>query len=532
MPTTEFQPAYVFVDDSDDGFEYGGGKEDWLYVTQTTSLFAPETRPPWYDTLHVQLTPNSEAFMAYDFNGTFVSAHLATVLAEGAMEPPNTPIRNCTLDGKLLELVTKHYSGPNPESGALATCFPGKDSGLGAGSHRLEVFSSGSPGWGFDGLFYIPLNIEEVKNTTDLVYPIQRNLTTAGETFDFQFNGTRMALYSVYGTGGITHPVNLSYSIDGGPVINFRSDNISRKDTLTDYLLIQTDRYSYGSHDLHLELGTGSVSVPVLVPLQYAIVQSSAVTAGANLTVVPPTSVGSSTGNTVASAGPTQSSSSARSLGKKPPLGRGTAIYISVPLSAVLIIVLVTAILLRRRRLKSARSHLDKAPNNSRMILPFVGRPSILRLTFDAVDSKNRRRIRVANAADPECTGKRAQGVEYPAAQMVSLASVRSRAPAPPPAPPPPPRQMELTTTPMAPVPAIAPNQPTYRIHEDAGSVRTTTPVPEEEVIDLPPNYSSILSRFRRASRAEGGESNGEGHGSGITHESPEVDEEEVGMAY
>ncbi|KAF4609420.1 hypothetical protein D9613_012922 [Agrocybe pediades] len=476
-----------------------------------------------------------------EYTGTFLSAVFTSSSGEDNI------ISNCTLDGKLLQLdIVFIPQFTSPKRVDRIICLPGNESTLGAGSHRFQAFSNGSPDLGFDGLFYVPMDFEAVKSVPDLVYPVRRNLTMAGDTFDFPFKGDQAALYTVYGDGGINQPVNLSYSLDGFPPINWTTDSTTLfpDTTITDYLLIQTNfEPDLSSHTLHVELRTDNV----LVPLQYVIVQNSESNSGRNRVAFPiNTSVpGSSASTTPTSAVPSQTSFSAgmnptsssagpsqtiRAQHHRP--GRDTVIYISVSVSVALILVFLGAVLVRRQRMKRARSHLFKAPNASGMILPFVERPSILRLTFDAVDSKNRRRMGIANGPERGRIGKRARNGEHPGPQMASVASVQSRVPRPPPTPPHPPQQMDQTTTPMAPVPAIAPTQPTYRFHEDAGSVRTTTPVPEEEVIDLPPNYSSILSRFRRASPAEGGESNGEGHGSGVTHESPEVDEEEIGMAY
>ncbi|KAF4609421.1 hypothetical protein D9613_012923 [Agrocybe pediades] len=485
--TPDLQPGYVFVDDSDYRLEYNSPQvDDWYSATTQTTSFPAGTRPPLFNTLHVQTVENTEGTISYSFNGTFVSAHFMTVDVLANAFGKSGPTTNCTLDGQLLQHTFNTYpAGPDSEGGFI-------------------VFATGTSGLGFDGLFYNPFNFKGVQENifdSDLVYPIQRNLTMSGDTFDFHFTGSRAALYTVYGVGGIDQPVNLSYSVDGGPSIDFSLRPIADSTTTADYLLIQTDIHTKGEpHDLHLELNTGNVSMPVLVPLQYAIVQNAESTIHLDLDVVPPTSA-------VTSAATLGSTTTTGSLAKNHKVGRNSIIYISVSLSATLIlIVLGTLLILRRRWMSRTRSNEDRAPNYSGMIAPFlVERPSIVRLAFNAVDSKNSRRMRVV-ANGERRAGKGARGVDRPPVQTTGLVSSHVRAhpaPTPPPQPPAHSPQMEETTQPTAPAHAIAAPHPTYRIHEDAGSVSTTTPVPEEEVIDLPPNYSSILGRFRRASRTE-----------------------------
>ncbi|KAF9537832.1 hypothetical protein CPC08DRAFT_756432 [Agrocybe pediades] len=489
MSSTEsVKSAYVFVDDTDGDILYEGPQKNWLSTSQLHDQLG--TSPFWYNTLHTT-GGGSPTFLSYEFNGTFVSAHFASTAGEDV-------ISNCTLDGKLLQTVFAQRSSEVDDS---ITCLPGKESTLGAGSHRFQAFSSGKPNLGFDGLFYVPIDLQSVERVVDLAYPVRRNLTMAGETFDFQFNGSAAALYTVYGVGGVDRPLNLSYSIDGGRSINWMPNTLPQgSGTITDYLLIQTSILSIGdeSHSLHLELSTDNV----LVPLQYVIVQNSGSTldSDVNLAAVPTAPVTSSASITATFAGPSQTSSAGAPAQPHRP-AHNTVTYISVSISVILILVLLSALIIKRQRMKRARSNLDMAPNASGMIIPFLDRPGMLQLTHNVLDLKYSRRNRVTNT-EGRSTGKRGRNVEHRArAEAVGLASVENRALPP---------QIAQATPPAVIAPAIARTQPTYMIHEDAGSVRTTTPVAEDEVIELPPNYTSIqLSRHRRVSRAGDG-GNGE----------------------
>ncbi|KAF9549925.1 hypothetical protein CPC08DRAFT_793474 [Agrocybe pediades] len=483
MSTTEsLKPVYAFVDDTDGDIEYAGAQKDWSLAR---NLQPANVKPAWYDTLHSVTAADGTLFVLYDFEGTFISAHFYVPDTYGLEEFATNFISNCTLDGNLLKPVFDPYIRPESDValGGSYTYLPDQESTLGAGSHRFQAFGNFSLSLAFDGLFYVPMDLEAARNVSDLVYPIQRNLTMAGDIFEFPYIGNQIALYSIWGVGGIDRPINFSYSIDGGPAINWTTEALTRNDsTITDYLLLQThynhSSPSLGSHNLQLELKTDNV----LVPLQYAIVQNSMSTIGVNLTASPPTPVTS----------------------PFPELSERTHPVvpdIAIAISVAVFFVLIVAALIKHLWLKWARSKRETAPNASGMVVPFLHRPAIMRLAFDAVDSKNRRHRQIANGEGRTVTRKQARGVELPTQAQMTVASLEDRARAPvAPRPPPSPSPLRMEQPSVVPPDPGHPithtgAQPAYRMHEDAGSVPITTPVPEDEVIDLPPNYSSILGR-------------------------------------
>ncbi|KAF4622176.1 hypothetical protein D9613_009644 [Agrocybe pediades] len=173
-------------------------------------------------------------------------------------------------------------------------------------------------------------------------------------------------------------------------------------------------------------------------------------------------------------------------------LGHNTGVAIAVSLTVTLTFIILGAVIIMRRR---ARPRPNPAPNASGLILPFSDRPSVMRPTYNVPSEKQDSwRTRVANG---DGSTKRRRGIEDTVAVVAGSSTLHGthRPPVPSHLP-----HMEFQggQNTIVSERTVAPNHTRYRMHEDAGSVRSMMPVEEEEVIDVPPNYSSIVSRFRR----------------------------------
>ncbi|KAF9546039.1 hypothetical protein CPC08DRAFT_381861 [Agrocybe pediades] len=151
-------------------------------------------------------------------------------------------------------------------------------------------------------------------------------------------------------------------------------------------------------------------------------------------------------------------------------------------------VITLGVVLIRKR----ARSNKEAAPNASGLVVPFSdSRPSGPRSTYNALEKHDIRYTRVTNG---DGRNKQRRGIEDGVALAESTFVQGTR---PTPGPSNLPHIAQTGRSPVVTEPAVVSSQPRYRMHEDAGSVRSITPE-EDEVIDVPPNYSSIVSRFRR----------------------------------
>ncbi|KAF4612983.1 hypothetical protein D9613_010735 [Agrocybe pediades] len=480
MSTTAPDIPQIFVDDSDPSIVYNGNNA-WVAVTNVSTVpqpFVVPARGPFYGTIH-QVKGN--ATLSYIYNDGKRTSSLLDELAGNFFCPNPGDILEAPGDGQHNLTISITLVSPN----TIATPLR---------SH-------------FDGLFYTPSNqsyAAEVRNA-DVAYGLQQaldagmNFTSGkppsvssphlfpGDGFDFDFEGTSMAVYvSSSGIHPTTVPSNLSYSIDDGPSINFTLENPFTFNNSVSQLILQTPQYAQGRHHLHFDF-LGPVNNDTACTLDALIVQNAPGTRALELVPFPPVPSNGTTSaaqQTAPTHSPTTNTTSHHTS--------RTVIAVAATLSAVLAIFILSTLYIKRRSGRRRLSNRDTDNGSEVTVTPFL--PSIFMRTV--VESSKRM---------PDGVPYLARGVENvsKANRLVPPSHGPTQAAA---LPPPPTQLAPIPTSGAVAIPAEAPalpaaedatEEPIYRIHEDGGSVHevSSTSPRQRQVIDLPPVYSSNFGR-------------------------------------
>ncbi|KAF4612985.1 hypothetical protein D9613_010733 [Agrocybe pediades] len=347
-------------------------------------------------------------------------------------------------------------------------------------SHSLLHHAAGRLPY-FDGFFYTPSNATYTSEAQelDLAYnPSQAvslnmsgdsspyTLSSPGENFDFYFNGTSLAVYYVTFVGNNV-PDNLSYTVDGGPAINFTVVNPATPNPTYNQLILQTPQYAPGQHHLNLKF-LGPAGKDQTLYFNLYIVQNNPDTRKLAPSPLPPVdiSIAQPTGPTPS---PAVNTSTLESTSHH--TTQKTIVAIAVTLSAVLALFILSVLYIKRHRSRRRHSPLV----NVSCIEEDVGL----------------RTSRGTRCHDSEDVSKVIRLVP-PSHDHTRVAAL----PLPLPASPAPAAVAAPTATPALPAAEGATVEPLYMIHEDGGSVHETIdPQGQRQVIHLPPVYSSYFGR-------------------------------------
>ncbi|KAF9557380.1 hypothetical protein CPC08DRAFT_725124 [Agrocybe pediades] len=362
----------VFVDDTDPHIVYSG---NGAWVAETDIGTAPQPwnlpqRAPLYGTQH-QIRSNGS--LSYVFNdGTEAGIQVE-------------------LEGKFMCSI--HDNLPSGDHNLTITFTKNQDDPR---LNNADVGTTSPPA--FDGFFYTPSNTKQLQEV-DVAYPPELvNMTSAksfalsfpGDMVDFTFNGmfplndgsffclcnqtshpgTSMALYATY-QAGTNVPVGLSYSVDGGPSINFTLENPSSVPSESDQLILQTPQYKQGQHRFHLDF-LGPSDQDILI--DHLIVQSNPNTQKlVELQVFPalPSSATSSSAHstTTALASPT-ATPQAESTSHR--IGHGPVIAIAATMPALLAIFILSLLYIKRRSLRRKSATRNAGDGSEVTVTPFI----------------------------------------------------------------------------------------------------------------------------------------------------------------
>ncbi|KAF9557375.1 hypothetical protein CPC08DRAFT_764607 [Agrocybe pediades] len=481
MASTSPPSQYVFVDDSDPSIMYSGTQSSWVATSHMSVgpvLAVGSNRSPWYGTLHRALADG--ASLSYSFSGSFISAHF--------LGGAQAAISSCTLDGNSQAVIA---------SGNDVVCL--SDPPQPSGQHTLTIVIQNNTS--FDGLYYVPGDSEQANASMDKVITLKANLSTAGDAYDFTFNGRSLALFSVFGSGGIDGAAHISYNIDGGTPLNFTWNKTGNDNVVQDQAIVQTAQYPAGGHTFHLEILSVDNSKNITVPIDHVVVQNSLSTSNLQLDTIPPGQGSNSAGipqpSTSTLSIPRHSSTSSipqpSSTSSNPPpsttaqpsshrLQRGAMVAIGVVVPVVLILIIVGIVILLRKRRASTRLEksrdLDIIPD-SEIITPF-------QVSGNTPTSDSRTAMQPPSKLRGLYTAQHEkQGTSSALSPMSQDGTGTSQASA-------------ASPSDSAPSANASPVQAIYRIHEDGGSIVQTGQQSTSQVIDMPPVYSTLLGHGPR----------------------------------
>ncbi|KAF4613258.1 hypothetical protein D9613_010745 [Agrocybe pediades] len=484
----------VFVDDSDPSIVYRG-QDAWAVQTGIPTAPLPfnlPARAPFYGTMHQ--VEGSGSF-SYIFNGTAIHALFET----GGND---SFISSCMLDGKEQKAdLFPVLEGTLCEWGDISD-----------GQHNLtvsvfrdrnKILTTVIPY--LDGLFYTPSDTMLLQEV-DIAYgPLHGNNTSGGfeipgESVDMNFNGsvpaqerTSMAMYITFSWGDNV-PVNLSYTVDGGPTINFTVDNPSTAVSAVDQLILQTPQYAQGQHHLHVDfLGPGS-DVQSLA-FDHFFVQNAPHTRKLALAPFPPINSSNITSTAQPDPSSTDNTSTIESASHHTP--QRTIVAIAGTLPAVLTVLILSLLYMKRRSLRRNHATRNAGDGSEVTVTPFIPGIFARRLMYP---SSKRMLDSVPDLPRVAGNVSKANRLVPPSHNPTRTSALPEPIPVSTPTP-------ALTRTPIAvPVPTAPPalpaaqdgtEEPIYRIHEDGGSVHeaSSTAPGQRQVIDLPPLYSSNFGR-------------------------------------
>ncbi|KAF9557390.1 hypothetical protein CPC08DRAFT_710460 [Agrocybe pediades] len=481
-------PPQIFIDDSDPNIVYSG-QDAWAVqkgVNTAPQPFIFPARAPFYGTQH-QISGHGS--LSYIYHGSNVSAVF------NFSGDNSTFISSCIIDGK--RVVSSNGGLLSAMSIGLDQFSCGSDE-LQDGEHNLTVIVqpaddvdtiSRSPPF-FDGLFYTPSSSIYTSKAQefDLAHNVAQELSSGtlnmtsdadmpysfahpGDSLDFDFNGTALAIYGMY-TNGNNVPVTLSYNVDSSPAMNFTLDNPSAMVSASNQLLLQTPQYAQGQHHLHLYF-FGPASGAQRLYFSLLMVQNAPTTRQLALAPFPTIPGGNS-----------NTSTSRHTIPR-------TIVAIAATLPVVLALLIFSVLYIKRRSLRLRFESSGRPGNGAEVtVTPFIPatfmrtivHPSSKRMPDSFPDlARVAQNVSKANRVVPSSSNP-TQAAALPPVLSTPLASVNLSGAVAIPA-----------AVPASPAAENATEEPIYRIHEDGGSVHeaSSNAARQRQVIDLPPLYNS-----------------------------------------
>ncbi|KAJ7121026.1 hypothetical protein C8R44DRAFT_671777 [Mycena epipterygia] len=269
-------PRRIVVDDTDPSIQYG--PNGW-YVADPTKLNALGNFGPIFNGSSHATTTSGSA-LSFNFNGTSISV-LGTIAITTGANNVTDPTWACFIDEIPIENPQPTFQFP--ENNWLL-CDQSK---IAAGSHVLtiQVQSKGQPFY-LDNILYTPLPgtivdsaIVEYTNTDPSVSFGTgwqslggENVTqTAGAQVALNFHGTSVSLLG-YIPNELSHTASAaSYTIDGGPPIDFVLNGLATANAATEYnaLLFTTNKLTAATHNLVVTYAGDSTKTPLVVSTFY-----------------------------------------------------------------------------------------------------------------------------------------------------------------------------------------------------------------------------------------------------------------------
>ncbi|PPQ73633.1 LOW QUALITY PROTEIN: hypothetical protein CVT26_010624 [Gymnopilus dilepis] len=474
----------IFIDDTDPNIQYNGF--DWHAQTYTTSNATAFSSLPLYGTLHFTQPLGSNTDITYSYQGTsFIAKFSSTTLSQVT----------CTIDGqaqKISSLDTlgggqcanagtiqegNHtlvigLDGSDSSAGELSLFFDGlsyaPSEGTGTGTAQSgDVFITSDPSlslgpsvtteWHWDFQFVVLVTTRLLSSSFDIQYPMLMLPTWHIESSP----GYSMSLNINYNSELSVIRTNGSYTLDGQGPFNFTTADPLFASTAPQ-LLVQTPHLELGQHKFHLDYWHDGETIPFSF---YGItVQNTTSTVSSNLEVVPPLP-SSSTSSTSPLSSPAPSVPSTTD----PPNQHGPPNRIPALVGSIIGVVILTTILfttwivLRRRRIRARRFSLDLSEDDVGSVDPFHRR---------SLFSSNRPPKRVEARAERTPLG------ENDPSLTASESSV------------------------TVPVSSSPPPHIRVVVHEDSGR-EVEQPDSMTEIIELPPNYTSLGRNGRGPNRRE-----------------------------
>ncbi|KAF9562353.1 hypothetical protein CPC08DRAFT_761490 [Agrocybe pediades] len=259
----------IFVDDSDTTLQYRGTWTSQQGLVGSLSESDAAITPgynPYYGTLHSAVvvsddqasTPPSveETSISYKFYGNTFTAQFA---------PPTKAVEiSCYLNGEPQRIA-------DTSTGAFCQS---NSTDLSSGNLQELVLIAKSQNVIFDYLVF-GTNIVGANAEVDLLHDENQDdgslsfntrVSSPGDSLDYIFNGLSMGIYALIPNTLENVTLSWSYSVDKAPSVNFTTTQ--SMSSLGHQLLVQTPKYSRGSHIFHLEyngpdLSSKSTSIDV-----------------------------------------------------------------------------------------------------------------------------------------------------------------------------------------------------------------------------------------------------------------------------
>ncbi|KAJ7768696.1 hypothetical protein DFH07DRAFT_301220 [Mycena maculata] len=301
MATTT--PRRIVVDDTDPTIQYSTG---W-FVADPTKLNTLGNYGPVYNSSS-HATSTSGSTLTFPFNGTSITVMGTIDITTDTTTNTTDPTWTCYVD----EIP---ISNPNPTFAFPENNWPLCNlAAVAGGAHTLtiQVTSKGQPFY-FDNLLYTPLPsvaqesaVLEYTNMDSSVsfgsgwapWGAQNVTQTPGAQVALNFHGTSVSLFGYVPTELPHNASSASYTIDGGPPVNFALNGLpAQSATVYNTLFLTTNTLTPETHNLVVSYDGDSAETPLVVgsffvtnvstPSSSTTTTSASSTASADLSTTP-----------------------------------------------------------------------------------------------------------------------------------------------------------------------------------------------------------------------------------------------------
>ncbi|KAJ7849350.1 hypothetical protein B0H14DRAFT_2765447 [Mycena olivaceomarginata] len=282
MSATTPPPRQRVIDDSDPAIQYG--PNGW-FVADPSTLNGGNFGPIYQDTSHATTSSNSN--LTFAFNGTSIKV-LGTIMVSIDSNNVTDPTWDCFVDEIKI-------SNPNPNfkftENNWVLC---EQPQIAAGSHVLTIqVQSKGRAFYFDYLMYTPPP-DASFDTAVLLYPTtdpsvkfgtgwrtfggENGTNDFGSEVSLAFHGTSVSPYGFVPTELSHNATWATYTIDGGPPVNFTLSGLPSPQSSTEYFvtLFTTPTIQSGPHSLVITYGGDNQHTPLVIQGFYVTNTTSA----------------------------------------------------------------------------------------------------------------------------------------------------------------------------------------------------------------------------------------------------------------
>ncbi|KAJ7824782.1 hypothetical protein B0H14DRAFT_3145532 [Mycena olivaceomarginata] len=283
MSATTPPPRQRVIDDSDPAIQYG--PNGW-FVADPSTLNGGNFGPIYQDTSHATTSSNSN--LTFAFNGTSIKV-LGTIMVSIDSNNVTDPTWDCFVDEIKISNPIRISSSPRiigvlceqPSDCCWLACFDNSSPVEGAGILLDYLMYTPPPDASFDtAVLLYPTTDPSVKFGTGWrTFGGENGTNDFGSEVSLAFHGTSVSPYGFVPTELSHNATWATYTIDGGPPVNFTLSGLPSPQSSTEYFvtLFTTPTIQSGPHSLVITYGGDNQHTPLVIqgfyPARYRLLR-------------------------------------------------------------------------------------------------------------------------------------------------------------------------------------------------------------------------------------------------------------------